>query len=153
TFCSTTWSSRSVGMRLPGSFIASKQLDILRLTWRRHEPGASAWQAISVRPCRLETGSRCAPGSPGLIPRQRSGLRNGTVVSQSFPRRLFDLQAATWGRLGTQSLDLRCGWEGPSTSMSLHSLDTQRGANYWRRLEAEARIVALTMNHPDRRRL
>jgi len=37
--------------------------------------------------------------------------------------------------------------------MSLHSLDAQRGANYWRRLEAEARIIGLTMSHPDRSRL
>jgi hypothetical protein len=37
--------------------------------------------------------------------------------------------------------------------MSLHSLDAQRDAHNWRRLEAEARIVALTMSHPDRRRL
>jgi hypothetical protein len=37
--------------------------------------------------------------------------------------------------------------------MSPHSLDVERNVTYWRRLEAEARIVALTMSHPDRKRL
>jgi len=37
--------------------------------------------------------------------------------------------------------------------MTPHSLDVRRGADYWRRLEAEARIVALTMSDPDRKRV
>src|SRR5262249_31574746 len=77
------------------------------------------------------------------------GKRNGAEAAPADP------QAPNCGRPGTQSIDLRSasGSEGLSTSMSPHSLDAQRDADHWRRLEAEARIVALTMNHPDRKRL
>jgi hypothetical protein len=56
---------------------------------------------------------------------------------------------------GTQSADLRspAGWEGRSRSMSPESPDEQRDAQHWRRLEAEARLIALTMADPERKRV
>jgi hypothetical protein len=56
---------------------------------------------------------------------------------------------------GTQLADLRspAGWEGRSKSMSPDSPDEQRDAPHWRRLEAEARLIALTMADPERKRV
>ena len=56
---------------------------------------------------------------------------------------------------GTQWPDRRspAGWEGCSRSMSPESPDDQRDAQHWRRLEAEARLIALTMADPERKRV
>jgi hypothetical protein len=56
---------------------------------------------------------------------------------------------------GTQSADLRSppGWEGRSRSMSPDSPDEHRDGQHWRRLEAEARLIALTMADPERKRV
>jgi len=56
---------------------------------------------------------------------------------------------------GTQSADLRSppGWEGRSRSMSPKLPDDQRDAQHWRRLEAEARLIALTMADSERKRV
>ncbi|MFZ0851272.1 MAG: hypothetical protein WAO08_18945 [Hyphomicrobiaceae bacterium] len=37
--------------------------------------------------------------------------------------------------------------------MSPDSTDAQRDAKHWRRLEAEARLIALTMTDPERQRV
>jgi plasmid stability protein len=37
--------------------------------------------------------------------------------------------------------------------MSPHSPEGQRDAGHWRRLEAEARLIALTMSDPERKRV
>jgi hypothetical protein len=62
---------------------------------------------------------------------------------------------ATNALFGTQWGDLRWppGWEGRSRSMSPEFPDDQRDAQHWRRLEAEARLIALTMGDPERKRV
>ena len=37
--------------------------------------------------------------------------------------------------------------------MSVHATNTQSDAERWRRLEAEARLIALTMADPERQRV
>jgi plasmid stability protein len=37
--------------------------------------------------------------------------------------------------------------------MSPDSTDAERDAKHWRRLEAEARLIALTMKDPERKRV
>jgi hypothetical protein len=62
---------------------------------------------------------------------------------------------ATNALFGTQREDVRSppGWEGCSRSMSPQLPDDQRDAQHWRRLEAEARLIALTMADPERKRV
>ena len=44
-------------------------------------------------------------------------------------------------------------WEGRDRPMSANPRDNQRDAGRWRRLEAEARLIALTMGDADRQRV
>lgn len=44
-------------------------------------------------------------------------------------------------------------WEERSRPMSANSSDGQGSGERWRRLEAEARLIALTMVDPDRQRV